>query len=174
METRSFLFWSPELLDERKAEERAAGYERLHRLGEGAFGEVRLGRSRHSGEYFALKTVGISRQSEGRLPRAIFREIEALKQIHCPNVIRLIDVLPEETHIILVLEHAVTDLGAIISKSQSLLERGVVKHILFMMMEGIRHCHKAGIIHRDIKPSNILVSATGVVKIGDFGLARLL
>lgn len=42
-----------------------------------------------------------------------------------------------------------------------------------MLLKGIKHLHDMGIMHRDIKPANLLISASGVLKIADFGLARL-
>jgi serine/threonine protein kinase len=150
----------------------AGRYERLHRIGEGAFGEVRLGRCRRTGRDVALKAVQVPVHSGG-LPKAVFREMEALRQLSSPNVIALIEIYPQETNIVLVLEHAYTDLGSIICTSNEYLDSQFVKQMAFMIINGLSHCHGAGIIHRDIKPSNVLITSDGVAKLGDFGLARV-
>lgn len=161
-----------EILTEYCSVETADLYDSLHRIGEGAFGEVRLGRCRRSGRSVALKAVQLP-VNTGTLPKAVFREIESLRQLSCLNVISLLDMYPEENCIVLVLEHACTDLGSIIAGSKQYLGRSFIKQMVFMILNGLRHCHGAGIIHRDIKPANILISRDGIAKIGDFGLARL-
>ena len=147
-------------------------YESLHRIGEGAFGEVRLGRCKQTGQLVALKSVRMPVNSQG-IPKAVFREIESLRQLSNPHIVSLLDIYPEDTSIVLVLEHACTDVGHIIEHATDYLDRQLIMHISCMVLTGLRHCHGVGIMHRDIKPSNILISKMGIAKIGDFGLARL-
>lgn len=152
--------------------ESADRYDRLHRIGEGAFGEVRLGRCRRTGKEVALKSVHLPVNTES-LPKAVFREMESLRQLSSPNVISLLAVFPEETNIILVLEHADTDLGSVISSARQYLDRRFIRQTMLMILNGLRHCHGVGVLHRDVKPSNILITKGGIAKLGDFGLARL-
>ncbi len=142
------------------------------RIGEGAFGDVKLGRCRRTGRFVAMKYLRIPVNAEG-IPKAIFREIESLRQLNSPYVISLVDMFPQETNIVLVLEHAVTDLGALISKAKDHFDKCFIKKVCHMLLLGLNSCHSAGIIHRDIKPSNILITKGGMVKLGDFGLARI-
>lgn len=171
--------------------DRSMRYLKLHRIGEGAFGEVKLGRCRSTGAYVALKSIrgiagaqGSNRYSLGGsthngsdtplLPKASFRELEALRQLPPnPYIVKLLDVYPDETKIVLVLEYAITDLSLLISKSNSRFEKTFVKHVAIGILCGLSHIHSHGLIHRDIKPSNILFSSDGQPKIGDFGLARI-
>ena len=48
-----------------------------------------------------------------------------------------------------------------------------IKLFLYQILEGVKYCHAQKILHRDLKPQNILISSKGIVKLADFGLARV-
>ena len=146
-------------------------FKSLRRISEGAFGDVKLGIDTHTGKKVAMKYVRLS--SHG-IPRAVFREIEALKQCKHDRIVDLIDVYPFEINLVMVFEFMSSDLQHEISRSSTYLSPCLIKYYSLMILQGLSHCHSLGIVHRDIKPSNILVSSNGSVKIADFGLARAL
>ena len=146
------------------------------RLGQGAFGDVRWGVDGQTGQKVAMKYVRLPKQDgQSGVPKAIFREMEALKQLddHA-KVVKLLDVYPAESSLCLVLEYLPSDLGEVIGNATELLSVGHVKGFAWMLLDALAYIHSNHIIHRDIKPSNVLLSAEGQVKLADFGLARVI
>ena len=148
----------------------------LGRLGEGAFGDVRCGVDSHTGKIVALKHVRVmNRDSPGGVPKAVFREMEALRHLdNHSRVVKLLDVYPEETNLCLVLEYLPSDLSEVISHAKEYLAMSKVKAFAWMLMDALSYIHSHHIIHRDIKPSNILLTSDGQLKLADFGLARVI
>lgn len=163
----------------RTADELEAVHERfqkLERLGQGAFGEVRAGLDTWTGSKVALKYVSVNKNSgESSVSRAVFREIQSLLLLQDNNhIVRLISYFPDEASVCLVFEYLDSDLAEVIQQSPSSLRISDVKAYAHMILTALNHCHQCGIVHRDVKPSNILLSLDGVVKLADFGLARLI
>jgi cell cycle related kinase len=150
-------------------------FNKLDRLGQGAFGEVRLGLDTWTGAKVALKYVSVNKSSgEAVLSRAVFREIQALKQLEeCQYIVRLLEYFPDEATLCLVFEYVESDLAEVIEHSPSYIRIADVKAYSQMLLSALSHCHDKGIVHRDIKPSNILLGSDGIIKLADFGLARL-
>eukprot|EP01036_Dinobryon_divergens_P049575 gene49575-66407_t len=159
-----------EILQNSKSER----YKSLKRIGEGAFGDVRLGIDNDNGAIVALKYVKILSRKNNGIPKAVFREMESLRHLSCPFICKLLDVFPNESNLVLVLEYLPSDLAEVILQSSKHLPSSHLKSYTFMLLEAVCHCHSNNIVHRDIKPSNILLSAKGQLKLGDFGLARVI
>jgi len=54
-----------------------------------------------------------------------------------------------------------------------LLDPNDIRLFLYQILEGVKYCHSKKILHRDLKPQNILISKNGIIKLADFGLARI-
>lgn len=155
-------------------EEKKSRYKCLGKLGEGAFGDVRFGFDTTESKLVAIKFISVSSSKQG-IPRAIFRELESLRQLSkSHHVVQLIDFYSEETNICLVLEFLPSNLAEIISQANYFLGKPVIKCLSLMLMKAMSFCHAKNIIHRDIKPSNLLLGFDGQLKLGDFGLARVI
>ncbi|EFJ10407.1 hypothetical protein SELMODRAFT_128208 [Selaginella moellendorffii] len=161
-------------------------YELLGKIGEGTYGLVYLAKSKlvsNRGVKIAIKKFKQSKEGDGVSPTAI-REIMLLRECMHENVVKLVDVHINHADMSLYLafEYAEHDLYEIIRHHREKLLFQInpytVKSLLWQILNGINYLHSNWIIHRDLKPSNILVMSgdgdeQGLVKIGDFGLARI-
>jgi len=146
-------------------------YEKLEKLGEGTYGVVYKAQDKTTKELFALKKIRLESEDEG-IPSTAIREIALLKELQHPNVVRIHDVIHTNKKLILVFEYVDTDLKKFMNQFEKGLDTKVVKSLLYQLVRGVAHCHQMKVLHRDLKPQNLLVSQEGILKLGDFGLAR--
>ena len=76
----------------------------------------------------------------------------------------------------LIFEHLNYDLKFYLDKvipKNEFLHKNIIKSFMFQLLNGIAYCHSKRIIHRDLKPQNLLINDNSVLKIADFGLARV-
>ena len=157
-----------------------ATFDKTNQIGQGTFGKV------YKSSYYtkdnelktvAIKKIPMSSQDEG-LPLTAVREIAILQAYHHPNLVELLDIIIAPVkppnyrgHVDLVFEYMEHDISALV-ESKIQFTQGEIKNIMKQILTGIAYLHSNNIIHRDIKSANILLNNNGVVKLGDFGLAR--
>ncbi|XP_061662804.1 cyclin-dependent kinase 4-like [Syngnathoides biaculeatus] len=160
-------------------------YELLSQIGEGSFGKVFKAREiGGTGRLLAVKKFHSellpSALTHG-LPACILREVALLRRMEFfehPNIVKFLDARvtlePNVFDLTVVLEYIDQDLSAYMSNAPpSGLGLDDVKSIMRQLMRGLDFLHVNMVVHRDIKPENILISSSGLVKIADFGMARL-
>jgi len=156
-------------------------YEMIDQIGKGAYGTVYKAKDRLTGNIVALKTMRFLLTEDG-VPMAILREISLLKQLERfdhPNIVRLLDIThgqrrDREMSLHLIFEHIHGDLASYLEKCPPPgLEPDRIKDLMFQILSGVDFLHSHRIVHRDLKPQNLLVTLDGVVKLTDFGLARI-
>uniref|UniRef100_A0A8C2NP57 Mitogen-activated protein kinase 15 n=1 Tax=Capra hircus TaxID=9925 RepID=A0A8C2NP57_CAPHI len=143
------------------------------RLGKGAYGIVWKAVDRRTGEVVAIKKIFDAFKDKTDAQRT-FREIMLLQEFgDHPNIVCLLDVIPAENNrdIYLVFESMDTDLNAVICKG-TLLKDIHKRYIFYQLLRATKFIHSGRVIHRDQKPSNVLLNASCLVKLCDFGLAR--
>uniref|UniRef100_A0AAY4BW34 Cyclin-dependent kinase 1 n=1 Tax=Denticeps clupeoides TaxID=299321 RepID=A0AAY4BW34_9TELE len=148
-------------------------YLKIEKIGEGTYGVVYKGRHKSTGQVVAMKKIRLESEEEG-VPSTAVREISLLKELQHPNVVRLLDVLMQESKLYLVFEFLSMDLKKYLDSipSGQYMEPMLVKSYLYQILEGILFCHCRRVLHRDLKPQNLLIDNKGVIKLADFGLAR--
>ncbi|ORZ14732.1 protein serine/threonine kinase [Absidia repens] len=146
-------------------------YQKIEKLGEGAYGIVYKAQNRETSEVVALKRIRLDNEEEG-VPCTAIREISLLKELKDQNIVRLYDVLHKERKLILVFEYLDSDLKKFLDSNGGDIDELTIKQMMYQLLKGIAFCHEHRVLHRDLKPQNLLINKKGELKLGDFGLAR--
>ncbi|OQS55266.1 cell [Ecytonucleospora hepatopenaei] len=138
------------------------------KIGAGTYASVYEAMDTHKNNVVALKKIVLN-EKEG-LPSTALREISILKLLNHPNIIGIEQVIHREDFLIMVLEFAEYDLIKYIKK----FGNKICKYtIINQLVAGVANMHSHNVIHRDLKPANILMTRENILKIADFGLARV-
>lgn len=147
-------------------------FEVLETLGSGAAGSAYKARNRETGEMVAVKLMHERMASQPDIQNRFVREVSVLQKLDHPNVVRYVDCGLDDGRIYLAMEWVeFGSLDSVLSRRGTLPWREAVE-VAMQICSGLEHAHSKGIIHRDLKPANLFLSSDGLVKIGDFGLAR--
>mmetsp|Transcript_999 Transcript_999/g.2133 ORF Transcript_999/g.2133 Transcript_999/m.2133 type:complete len:420 (-) Transcript_999:382-1641(-) len=145
-------------------------------LGEGGFAQVMEGWDRDSAERFAIKVIK-KREYNPYEMEFVLREMNIMKSINHPNIVRTYDIFDNDHTLHIVMEYmGGGELFDIIAAEGHLSERRA-SSVASGLIEGVSYLHEHGIVHRDIKPENILCGSRDWplrVKISDFGLAKFI
>ncbi|CAE6534730.1 unnamed protein product [Rhizoctonia solani] len=156
----------------RRAIPRFGPYLLLQTLGEGEFGKVKLGLHANWGEEVAVKLIRRGNVENALRMSKVEREIEVLRKINHPNIVRLYDVIETDKYIGIVLEYASGgELFDHILAHRFLRERDACK-LFAQLISGVSYIHQKKIVHRDLKLENLLLDRNRNVIITDFGFAN--
>ena len=142
-------------------------------LGSGAFGQVKKATNKSNGEVRAVKMIDKLQLDESEKTRLLY-EIDILKNLTHPNIVRLYEVYQNRSTIFLVTELCEgCELFDEISKREHLTENEAA-HVCKQILQAIAYCHSQNIAHRDLKPENVLldVKNRGTIKVIDFGTSH--
>ncbi|VDL95226.1 unnamed protein product [Schistocephalus solidus] len=149
-------------------------YEKLSKIGEGAYGVVFRCLDQKTGQMVAVKRFTAT-DDDPLVKKIAFREIKMLKRLKHPNLVNLLEVFRRKKKLHLVFQYIdYSLLQELDNPSSNTMDRDKVMDITWQILQGINFCHQSNCIHRDIKPENILINAQGEVKLCDFGFARFL
>lgn len=154
---------------------RVERFRKLNRIDEGTYGVVYRARDTETGEVVALKQLKLNaaKDFDEGFPVALLREITILLQLDHPNIVRCREVVVGSTqqHVFMVLDYAEHELKQVLAKHR--FATAEAKCLLSQLLDGLAHLHEKWVLHRDLKTTNIVLTNRGVLKICDFGLARL-
>jgi len=149
-------------------------------LGEGSQGEVFYSENLKTREEVAVKIL--KKKSEAKSNWASIKsEIDIMKNVNHPNIIRFIDNFENSEYNFIVMEYLkYGSLQKFLNEQKFKLNENSTVNIAYHLAEGLKYLHSIGIVHRDLKPDNIMftysddVSKEIKVKITDFGLSKVL
>jgi len=155
--------------------QRIGRYELLSELGQGAMGVVYKARDPELDRVVAIKTINLSLPKEERsdYEARFYQEARAAGSLNHPNIVTIYDVGKSERVAYMAMELLEgEELRSILSGHEPLpLELAL--DIAAQVADGLAYAHDRHIVHRDIKPANIMIVRDGLVKITDFGIARM-
>jgi NIMA (never in mitosis gene a)-related kinase len=151
-------------------------YRQIRLLGQGAFGKCYLVESKNDNSKWVLKQIDIHSMSEEEKKEAL-KEAKILKAFDHPNIIKCTDAYTTKNgKLCIVMEYA--DGGDLQKKIKDqrgkLFQEVQIIDWLVQLCLSLKHVHDRKILHRDIKCQNVFLTKDDIVKLGDFGIARVL
>jgi hypothetical protein len=152
--------------------ERLGPYEIVGVLGHGAMGEVYRARDTRLGREVAVKVLPAAFANDADRLSRVEREARLISHVNHPNICTLFDIVEGQHAPVLIFE---------LIEGETLQQRllrgpmplGDALRCASGIASALEAAHGKGIIHRDLKPSNIKLTATGAVKVLDFGVAKI-
>jgi eukaryotic-like serine/threonine-protein kinase len=152
---------------------RTGQYDLLELLGEGGVGQVYAARDRVLGRQVAIKTLRPQFGHDRDFLTRFYSEAQRLGELNHPNITTLyaLHLEGQEPFMVMELVRGQT-LEALLGRVHRLPLRESLA-VVAQTMAGLTYAHRVGIVHRDVKPANLMVSESGLLKIMDFGIARV-
>lgn len=143
-------------------------------LGTGTFGKVKLAYHEYTGQEVAVKILNRRKIKNLDVVEKIKREIQNLKLVRHPHIIKLYQVISSPTEFYMVMEYVPGgELFEYIVKKGRLSEKES-RTIFQQLLSGIDYCHRHNVVHRDLKPENLLLDDNQNIRIADFGLSNMM
>jgi serine/threonine protein kinase len=157
-----------------EAGELVGRYRVVKRIGAGAMGEVFLAADEQLGRRAAIKVLGQKHLGNAVVKERFVREARALAQLSHPNLITVFEAghVGEGQRPYFAMELLEGGDTQKLLDERGPLPSGVVAQIGAQAAAGLGHAARARFVHRDVKPANLGISAHGVLKVTDFGLAK--
>jgi serine/threonine-protein kinase len=150
-------------------------YEVIDELGKGAMGTVYRARDPMLHRTVAIKTVNmdLDRDEVADYEARFYQEARAAGGLNHPNIVTIYDIGKSGTIAYMAMELLEgNELRSIMAQGKA-LPVGRAIDIAAQAAEGLGYAHDHDVVHRDIKPANLMISREGLVKITDFGIARM-
>ena len=151
-------------------------FDLIEDLGKGNFGSVSLMQSKKDNNIYAIKEIKSSVLAKKQEIRSLKREIQVLKELDHPNIIKYYTSFTENDNVYIVMQYINNGNLKTLMKDEGkdYLDEKKIWDYLIQSLRGLKYLHdKKKIIHRDIKPDNILLDINNNIKISDFGVSAI-
>ncbi|XP_055840590.1 serine/threonine-protein kinase SIK2 isoform X2 [Episyrphus balteatus] len=141
-------------------------------IGKGNFAVVKLARHRITKNEVAIKIIDKSQLDTSNLQK-VYREVEIMKRLDHPHIIKLYQVMETKNMIYIVSEYASQgEIFDYIAKCGRMSEHAA-RMKFWQILSAVEYCHNRGIVHRDLKAENLLLDSNMNIKIADFGFSNM-
>jgi serine/threonine protein kinase len=150
----------------------ASRYELRARIGRGGMGEVFEAVDRRLDRTVAVKVLRPELASDRRFPARLRREARTVAGLSHPGIVAVHDFGEDGGRVFIVMELVAGKTLSDLRRNDGRLSPARAARIGMGAAQALSHAHARGVVHRDISPTNVMVTATGEVKVLDFGIAR--
>ncbi|XP_033104925.1 cyclin-dependent kinase-like 1 [Anneissia japonica] len=148
-------------------------YDKLGKIGEGSYGVVFKCKRKDTRQIVAIKKF-VESEDDPLIKKIALREVRMLKQLKHENLVNLLEVFRRKRKLHLVFEYCEHTVLNELETHPNGVPEDSYRRIIFQTLKAVNFCHTHNCIHRDVKPENILLTKDGIVKLCDFGFARIL
>jgi tetratricopeptide (TPR) repeat protein len=148
-------------------------YKIIEKIGEGGMGVIYKAEHCTLEQIVAIKALPETFSANPDLRERFIREAKIQAKLSHPNVVNIHNFFEFEGNYYIVMEYVEGETLEALIKTKGLLPPDSCIRMFKQILAGIGYAHSKEIIHRDVKPSNIMINKDGIVKITDFGIAKI-
>ncbi|CAD5209195.1 unnamed protein product [Bursaphelenchus xylophilus] len=150
------------------------GYEKIRTVGKGSFGSAVLYKRKDDDSLVIIKEINIAELSQNERQMSL-NEVNLLARLDHPNIISYYDSFYDGGVLMIEMEYAEGGtLAQLLAKQQDYLEEIEIMTLFEQMISAVSYLHDHHVLHRDLKSANIFLTKDNLVKIGDFGISKMM